>query len=246
MKYIIHGASGRMGQNLLRLVEEHPAHTLAAAVSPELTTDSAQNTYFALTDYAGPADMIVDFSHHTAVSSLLDYARQRKIPVVIGTTGHTAEEKALIEAAAQEIPVFYSRNMSVGVALLVRLAKETAKVFPDAEIEIVEIHHDQKLDVPSGTALMLAEGIRDVRPEATFNIGRPDHGKRTKDEIGIHALRLGNVVGVHEVLVSTGTQTITLKHEAHDRMLFAQGAMTAAEYLLGKAPGLYHMDTMLG
>lgn len=246
MKLIIHGASGRMGQNILKLVEQSPVHTRAAAVSPELATDPAENTYNSLTDYAGPADLIVDFSHHTAVGPLLDYAQSRRLPVVIGTTGHTAEETARITQAAREIPVFYSRNMSVGVALLVQLAKQTAKVFPDAEIEIVEIHHDQKLDVPSGTALMLAEGIRQVRPRATFNIGRPDHGKRTKDEIGIHALRLGNVVGVHEVLVSTGTQTLTLKHEAHDRMLFAQGAMTAAEYLLGKAPGLYNMETILG
>jgi 4-hydroxy-tetrahydrodipicolinate reductase len=241
MKMIIHGASGRMGKNLVQLAGEN----LAAAVSPELTTDPEKKTYYALAEFAGQADMIVDFSHHTTVGTLLDYAKSRKLPVVIGTTGHTEEEKALIEAAAQEIPVFYSRNMSVGVALLVQLARQTARVFPDAEIEIVEIHHDQKLDVPSGTALMLAEGIKEVRQEATFNIGRPNHGKRTKEEIGIHALRLGNVVGVHEVLVSTGTQTITLKHEAHDRMLFAQGAMTAADYLLGKAPGLYNMDTML-
>ena len=98
----------------------------------------------------------------------------------------------------------------------------------------------------SSTALMLADGIKSVKEDAVYNIGRPENGKRTKQEIGIHAIRLGNVVGVHEVLVSTGTQTITLKHEAHDRMLFAQGAMTAAEYLLGKAPGLYNMDTMLG
>ena len=245
MKLIVHGASGRMGQNILKLAEENAAHSLAAAVSPELTADGEKN-FLNLSDFAGEAEMIVDFSHHSAVSALLDYAKSRKLPVVIGTTGHTEEEQTLIRQAAKEIPVFYSRNMSVGVALLVQLAKQTAKVFPDAEIEIVEIHHDQKLDVPSGTALMLAEGIREVRPGATFNIGRPDHGKRTKDEIGIHALRLGNVVGVHEVLVSTGTQTLTLKHEAHDRMLFAQGAMTAAEYLLGKAPGLYDMGTMLG
>lgn len=246
MKLIIHGASGRMGQNMLKLVQENPAHTLAAAASPELTTVPEEDTYHTLAEYTSPADMIVDFSHHTAVGALLEYAQSRKLPVVIGTTGHTAEETARIALAAQEIPVFYSRNMSVGVALLVQLAKQTAKVFPDAEIEIVEIHHDQKLDVPSGTALMLAEGIREVRPAATFNIGRPDHGKRTRDEIGIHALRLGNVVGVHEVLVSTGTQTLTLKHEAHDRMLFAQGAMTAAEYLQGKPAGLYNMETMLG
>ena len=245
MQIIVHGATGRMGQNLWKLIEQNPGHTLAAAVSPELETCPERQAYHSLADYQGPADMIVDFSHHCAVEALLDYAEARQIPVVIGTTGHTGEEKARIAEAAGRIPVFQSGNMSVGVALLVQLARQTAQAFPDAEIEIVEIHHDQKLDVPSGTALMIADGIKSVRPETTYNIGRPENGKRTREEIGLHSLRLGNVVGIHEVLVSTGTQTITLKHEAHDRMLFAEGAMTAAQYLEGKPAGLYNMQTML-
>ena len=244
MELIIHGAAGRMGQNLIRAAAK--GHKVAAAVSPELTTDAAKNEYNTLAEFTGHADLLVDFSHHTAINALLDYAEARNLPVVIGTTGHTAEEKTRIAQAAERIPVFHAGNMSVGVALLVQLAKLTAQTFPDAEIEIVETHHDQKLDVPSGTALMLADGIKSVRPEATYNIGRPENGKRTKEEIGIHALRLGNVVGIHEVIVSTGSQTITLKHEAHDRMLFAEGAMAAAEYLLGKPAGLYNMETMLG
>ena len=245
MQIIVHGATGRMGQNLWKLIEQNPGHTLAAAVSPELETCPERQAYHSLADYQGPADMIVDFSHHSAVGALLDYAEARQIPVVIGTTSHTGEEKARIAEAAGRIAVFQSGNMSVGVALLVQLARQTAQAFPDAEIEIVEIHHDQKLDVPSGTALMIADGIKSVRPGTTYNIGRPENGKRTREEIGLHSLRLGNVVGIHEVLVSTGTQTITLKHEAHDRMLFAEGAMTAAQYLEGKPAGLYNMQTML-
>lgn len=246
MQIIVHGATGRMGQNLLKLIAKNPAHTLAAAVSPELETNPANLKYNQLSEYAGPADLIIDFSHHTAVGALLDYAQCRRLPVVIGTTGHTPEEKARIAQAAREIPVFQSGNMSVGIALLIQLAKQTARAFPGANIEIVEIHHNQKLDVPSGTALMLADGIKSVRPEATYNIGRPENGKRTQEEIGIHSLRMGNVVGIHEVLVTTGTQTITLKHEAHDRMLFAEGAMTAAEYLAAQPAGLYNMESMLG
>ena len=245
MQIIVHGATGRMGQNLWKLIEQNPVHSLAAAVSPELETCPERQAYHSLADYQGPADMIVDFSHHSAVGALLDYAEARQLPVVIGTTGHTGEEKARIAEAAGRIAVFQSGNMSVGVALLVQLARQTAQAFPDAEIEIVEIHHDQKLDVPSGTALMIADGIKSVRPGTTYNIGRPENGKRTREEIGLHSLRLGNVVGIHEVLVSTGTQTITLKHEAHDRMLFAEGAMTAAQYLEGKPAGLYNMQTML-
>ncbi len=246
MQIIVHGATGRMGQNLLKLISQNPAHTLAAAVSPELQTNPEHLEYNQLSEFSGPADLIIDFSHHTAVGALLDYAQNRCLPVVIGTTGHTPEEKARIAQAAREIPVFQSGNMSVGIALLIQLAKQTAKAFPGANVEIVEIHHNQKLDVPSGTALMLADGIKSVRPEATYNIGRSENGKRTQEEIGIHSLRMGNVVGIHEVLVTTGTQTITLKHEAHDRMLFAEGAMAAADYLAGQPAGLYNMETMLG
>ena len=239
MNIIIHGSTGRMGRKLQELLAGSTAHTMVAAVSPE---EAVLKT---LNDYQGPADMIIDFSFHGAVGDLLDYAEAKILPVAIATTGHTPEEKARIAEAAKVIPVFYSGNMSVGVALLVRLAKLTAQTFPHAEIEIIETHHDQKLDAPSGTALMIADGIKSVRPEATYNLGRSGQAKRTKEEIGIHAIRIGNVVGIHEVLVSTGTQTITLKHEAHDRMLFAEGAVAAAEYLLGKDAGLYNMETML-
>ena len=240
MNIIIHGSTGRMGRKLQELLAGSAAHTVVAAVSPE---EEALKT---LDDYQGPADLIIDFSFHGAVGDLLDYAEAKKLPVVVATTGHTAEEKARIAEASRVIPVFYSGNMSVGVALLVRLAKLTAQTFPNAEIEIIETHHDQKLDAPSGTALMIADGIKAVRPEATYNPGRSGQAKRTKEEIGIHAIRIGNVVGVHEVLVSTGTQTITLKHEAHDRMLFAEGAVAAGEYLVGLPAGLYNMETMLG
>lgn len=242
MNIIIHGSTGRMGQNLIRAAKNH---TVVACVSPEQETNAAENRYHSLAEFTGEADVLIDFSHHTAIGAVMDYAERRGLPVVVGTTGHTEEEKARIAQAARTIPVFWSGNMSVGVALLVRLARQTAQIFPDAEIEIIETHHDQKLDVPSGTALMLADGIKSVREHATYNIGRPENGKRTREEIGIHSIRLGNVVGIHEVLVSTGTQTITLKHEAHDRMLFAEGAMAAAEYLAGKPAGLYNMETML-
>ena len=239
MKIIIHGSTGRMGRKLQELLAGSAVHTVAAAVSPE------EAQLKALPDYQGDADMIIDFSFHGAVGDLLDYAEARSLPVVIATTGHTAEEKARINQAAEKIPVFYSGNMSVGIALLVQLAKQTAKAFPDAEIEIIETHHDQKLDAPSGTALMIADGIKTVRPEASYHLGRSGQAKRTREEIGIHAIRIGNVVGIHEVLVSTGTQTITLKHEAHDRMLFAEGAVAAAEYLVSQNAGLYNMETML-
>ena len=192
-----------------------------------------------------PADMVIDFSHHTAVKDVLDYAKSVGAAAVIGTTGHTEEEKSLIYDAAKEIPVFYSGNMSLGIAVLCRLAKEAAGYFPDADIEIVEVHHNRKVDAPSGTAMMLYNAIREVRPAATAHCGRSGEGKREKNEIGISSLRMGSVVGIHEVHIHTGSQCLTLRHEAVTRAMLAEGAVDAARFLLGKKPGLYNMESML-
>ena len=150
----------------------------------------------------------------------------------------------MIEDAARKIPIFYSGNMSIGIALLVSLVKTAVQVFPDADVEIIETHHNQKLDVPSGTALMIAKGIEDVRQNTTFCIGRHENGKRPTGEVGIHSIRMGKVVGIHEVHINTGSQTLTLKHEAHSRALFAEGALKAAEYLKEQPSGLYAVGDM--
>ena len=192
------------------------------------------------------ADVIIDFSHHTAVAGVLAYAKSIGAAAVVGTTGHTPEEKAMIFAAAEEIPVFFSGNMSLGIAVLCRLAKQAAAAFPDADIEIVEAHHIRKVDAPSGTALMLFNAIKEVRPEAVANCGRSGEGKRTKEEIGIHALRMGNVVGIHEIHIHTGNQSLTLKHESGSRAMLADGAVDAARFMVGKGKGLYNMESMLG
>ena len=158
------------------------------------------------------ADVVIDFSHHTAIADVLAYTKSIGAAVVVGTTGHTAEEKAMIDAAAKEIPVFFTGNVSLGIAVLCRLAKEAAAYFPDADIEIVETHHTRKVDAPSGT----------------------------------HALRLGNVVGIHEVHIHTGNQSLTLKHESGSRAMLADGAVTAARFMVGKAAGMYNMENILG
>ena len=191
------------------------------------------------------ADMIIDFSHHTAVSDVLAYAKSHSCAAVIGTTGHTPEEKELIFAAAKEIPVFYSGNMSLGIAVLCRLAKEAARYFPDADIEIEEAHHTRKVDAPSGTAHMIFNAIKAVRPNAYENCGRAGEGKRAKDEIGISALRMGTVVGIHEVYIHTGTQCLTLKHEAVTRAMLADGAVDAARFMEGKPTGFYYRESIL-
>ena len=191
------------------------------------------------------ADMLIDFSHHSAIADVLAYAKRIGCAVVVGTTGHTQEEKELIFAAAKELPVFYSGNMSLGIAVLCKLARQAAAFFPDADIEIVEVHHNRKVDAPSGTSHMLFNAIKEVRPDAVEHPGRAGEGKREKNEIGIASLRLGNVVGIHEVHISTGNQNLTLRHESVSRAMLADGAVEAARFLAGKPKGLYNMDTLL-
>ncbi len=234
-----------MGREICRLAGEGYEGIELAAGADQAADGSDPMILSRLEDVTVPADCVVDFSHHSCTDRLLAYALARRLPVVIATTGQTEEELSAIREASGEIPVFLSANMSIGVALLAEMAKTAARAFPDADIEIVEKHHSQKLDAPSGTALLLARAIGEVRPDATYNCGRSGHGKRPKDEIGIHSLRLGGLVGEHEVILATPTQTITLKHEAHSRALFAEGALKAAAFLVGRRPGLYDVNAML-
>ena len=241
MKIIINGAEGRMGKALSEMIKKSEEHETAAFVDRTLKTAPEKKLYSALSEFSGEADVIVDFSNHAATPELTAYAVLHNLPLVVATTGQTDAENKMIKEASEHIPIFLSYNMSLGIAFLADIAKRAAKMFPNAEIEIIETHHDQKLDVPSGTALLLAEEIKKERKASALVVGRHEQGKRTKDEIGIHSVRIGNVVGIHEVIISTGTQTLTLKHEAHDRALFAEGALAAAGFIRGKIPGIYDM-----
>ena len=238
MRAILCGANGAMG----KLIDA----SLGAEVVGRVSIDGENNVPKTFAELGKvEADVLIDFSHHSAIADVLDYAKSIGCAAVIGTTGHTPAEKELIFAAAKEIPVFFSGNMSLGIAVLCRLAKQAASFFPDADIEIVEVHHNRKVDAPSGTALMLFNAVKEVRPQAVANCGRAGEGKRTKDEIGISALRMGNVVGIHEVHICTGTQTLTLKHEATTRAMLADGAVDAARFMEGKPIGFYNMESIL-
>ena len=246
MRILIHGSTGRMGKILCQLLNDGQAGLeLAARVSPEETSDPANCVFASLEEVNCEVDGVIDFSHHTAVGALMDFCISKNLPVVVSTTGHTPEEKEIIAEAAKKIPVFFSANMSIGVALVAELAKKAASVFPDANIEIVEKHHNQKLDVPSGTALLLAHRIQEALTDSVLLVGRHENGKRTAKEIGIHSLRLGNEVGTHEIIITTGAETITLKHEAENRSLFANGALAAARFLADKPAGLYSMQDII-
>jgi 4-hydroxy-tetrahydrodipicolinate reductase len=247
MNILLNGYCGFMGREVVKLC--HNGYRGARLIAGVDT--SAEGTYEDKV-YSSPKLVqeddivcIIDFSHHSAVRDLLDFATERKIPVVVATTGHTEEELDAINEASLEIPVFHSGNMSLGIALLIDLATKTAKAMPEAEIEIVETHHNRKIDAPSGTALMIANAIKEAKEEASLVCGRSGHGKRNPSDIGIHSVRMGNVVGIHEVMIGTPNQTITLKHEAHNRALFAEGAIVACEFLIEMPKGKYDMNDLV-
>ena len=246
IRILICGMNGRMGRQVLDTVNAGYRDTVAVGGVDPNPCQGAIPCYTDLSEVNVTADCIIDFSHHSATASLTEYAVSHNIPLVVATTGQTEEEMAMIRAASQKIPVFYSANYSLGVALLVELAKKAAAAMPDADIEIVEKHHNRKVDAPSGTALMIAKAIQTVRTQAQLLLGRSGMAKRAPEEIGIHAVRMGNIIGEHEVLIGTDSQTITIKHEAHSRALFAEGAVAAAAYLVGQSAGFYDMNSLLG
>ena len=239
MRAIVCGANGAMGKLICSILGDE----VVGKVSID-GENGVPKTFDELGEIC--ADVVIDFSHHTAIADVLAYTKKIGAAAVIGTTGHDEAEKALIYAAAEEIPVFYAGNVSLGIAVLCRLVKQAASYFPDADIEIVEIHHTRKVDAPSGTAHLLFNAVKEVRPNAWENCGRSGEGKRTKDEIGVHALRMGNVVGIHEVHINTGNQTLVLKHESGSRAMLADGAVAAARFMEGKGKGLYDMESILG
>ncbi len=238
MKAVLCGANGAMGKLI--------AGILGNEVAGKVSIDGENGVCRTFSELgAVDADVVIDFSHHTAVYDVLRYAASIGAAAVIGTTGHTQEEKTEIYAASERIPVFYSGNMSVGIAVLCRLAKQAAACFPDADIEIVETHHNRKVDAPSGTARLLFDALRQVRPNATAHCGRAGEGKREPNEIGISSLRMGGIVGIHEVHICTPSQCLTLRHEAYDRGMLASGAVEAARFVEGKRAGLYTMEDLL-
>ncbi len=228
----------------VKAAAEKMGHEIVSYVDVGYVTDG-DGCYASISGVKEKADIIIDFSYHGATKDVLDYAADKSLPAVICTTGHTEEEKREIEKAAKKTAVFYSGNMSIGIATLCEAVKRVASAFPDADIEICETHHNRKLDAPSGTALMLFDAVKEVRPDALAVNGRAGQSKREKNDVGISALRMGNIVGIHEVSICTDNERITLKHEAFDRALFADGAIKAAEYMLGKPADLYNMKKMM-
>ncbi|MBO4359361.1 MAG: 4-hydroxy-tetrahydrodipicolinate reductase [Eubacteriaceae bacterium] len=246
MRLLVSGLGGHMGRLVADLaMKGYRGASLAGGVDPAGAEDLDVPCFSDFSSVGCEADIVVDFSHHSVTKDLLAFCVSRSLPVVIATTGQTDEEKQMIKDASEKIPVFFASNFSMGIALLSSLVKQAARVMDDADIEIIETHHIRKADAPSGTALSLAEAVQEVRPDSVIKTGRSGFGVREHTDIGIQSVRMGNVAGIHEVIIGTQTQTLTLRHEVHDRSLFAEGALAAAEFLMGQENGLYDMGSLV-
>lgn len=249
VRILLCGCFGKMGRAVQQLVADRTDCTIAAGVDLIRDDSAAFPNYTQIEAVEEPVDVIVDFSHPSLLTPILSYAAQKGgIPAVLCTTGYSAEQVEALKAAAQAQPVFYSRNMSLGINLLIELSKKAARVLGSQfDIEIIEKHHNQKIDAPSGTALMLADAIAGVRDGETQYVydRHAQRKKREKSEIGLHAVRGGTIVGEHEVIFAGNHEVITLSHSAQSKELFATGAVNAAVYMCGKMPGLYDMSDMI-
>lgn len=246
MKVILCGACGRMGRNVAQLCSERGVTVTAGVdVAP---APMPFPVYPDFSDIREETDAVIDFSPASSVRERLDFCKARKIGIVIAGTAFSDEDEALIRAAADVIPVFQTGNLSVGVNLLQMLVKKAAEVLGDGfDAEIVERHHNMKKDAPSGTALMLAKSVNDGFGGSKENVyGRHGLvGARKKSEIGIHAVRGGTIVGEHEVMFAGQDEIVTLSHSARSRMVFAEGALRAAEWLTSQPAGKYDMNDLL-
>ena len=250
VRIIMHGCNGKMGQVITGLVADDPNAQIVAGID---IADNRDNGYPVFTDIKKcdvAADVIVDFAAAAAVDALLDYSVEKQIPVVLCTTGLSDEQLARVKESSKKVAILKSANMSLGINTLMKLLKDAANVFAPAgyDIEIVEKHHNQKVDAPSGTAIALADSINEARGgEYEYVYDRSQvRKKRDKKELGISAVRGGTIVGEHEVIFAGIDEVIEFKHTAYSKAIFGKGAVEAAKFLAGKPAGRYDMSDVIG
>ncbi|HBL40792.1 MAG TPA: 4-hydroxy-tetrahydrodipicolinate reductase [Ruminococcaceae bacterium] len=244
---LLSGCNGTMGKVISARVAEREDCCITAGL--DINTQANEYPVFGnADDIDREVDVIIDFSHPSALNGVLRYALQKKKPIVVATTGLSEEQVHSLQLAASQIPVFFSANMSLGINLLSELCKKAAEVLGnDFDIEIIEAHHNKKIDAPSGTALLLANSVSEgleYQPVYEYN-RHAKREKRTKNEIGIHAIRGGTIVGEHEVMFAGNDEIISIKHSARSKSVFATGAINAALFLEEQKPGLYSMKDMI-
>lgn len=250
LNIIINGVSGRLGHTLVQVTKEHDDIYIVAGVDISAPKDNNYifPVYTDIKTINEKADVLIDFSSPKATKTVLEYCMEKNIGAVIATTGLSNIEKQYIADASKHIPVFFTANMSLGVNLIMKLAKQAAAILEDNfDIEIIEKHHNHKVDSPSGTALVLADAINDsLKTKHDYVFGRHDsNNRRSHNEIGIHAIRGGTVVGEHDIMFFGNDEVIQITHEAHSKNVFAVGAIRAAKFIADKQPGLYDMDDLL-
>lgn len=246
---LLSGCNGKMGLAITKCVNDsYDNCEICAGIDAVCVQNSVYPVFSDFSDFKNNADVIIDFSSPMLFDKLLSYALTTKTPCVMCTTGLSDEQVKKLKIASKTIPVFYSRNMSLGVNLIIDLAKNAANILgDDFDIEIIEKHHNQKVDAPSGTALMLAEEINETLDnKMMFEFDRHSKiAKRKENEIGIHSIRGGNIVGEHEVIFAGHDETVSIKHIATSKEVFAVGAINAAVYISSKENGLYDMKDLI-
>lgn len=246
---LISGALGSMGRQLAQAIENDPDFAVVAGVDIHPDSTLPYPVYQGFGGVREDPDVVIDFSRADALEGVLAYACEKKVPVVVCTTGHTPSQKASIAEAALSVPVFYSFNTSLGIALTRALVRQAAQTLGDGyDIEIVETHHDHKLDAPSGTAVMLFDALNQVHGGELVPVYDRQSRRQAREarEVGISSVRGGTMVGEHSVFFFGPDEVIEIRHQAFSRQVFATGALRSARYLVGKLPGLYDMDDVIG
>lgn len=245
-KIMLSGCLGRMGKAITEIVAETEDAEIVCGFDVA-KGDCGYPVYNNYSEIKETPDVIIDFSHPSNFEAVLGYAKDKKLPIIVSTTGLSDIQREEMKKASSVIPVFFSANMSLGINLLIRLAKQAAKVLEEKfDIEIIEKHHNKKLDAPSGTALAIADGIKEVlsqTPEYVYD-RHAVRKQRDKNEIGISAIRGGTIVGQHDVIFAGPEEILEISHTATSRDVFAQGAVSAAKFMAGKPAGFYSMDDM--
>ena len=245
---ILVGANGKMGQVISRIAEEDVNANIVCGIDINTEKKNSFPVYSSFADVKEECDVIIDFSHPSSLSSTLEYAIRNKKAIVIATTGLSADQTIEIKNAAEKTPVFFSANMSLGVNLLIQLAKKATALLEDNfDIEIIEKHHNLKIDAPSGTALAIADAINETCEQSNEYVydRHSMRKKRSKREIGIHSVRGGTIVGEHDVIFAGNDEIIEIRHTATSKEIFAVGAVKAAHFVANKAPGFYNMDDLI-
>ena len=247
IKVLINGCNGKMGQEVIKAIHDNEKFTVLNGVDKEENPDYIFPVYTNINDIKEKPDVIIDFSIPVATMQILEYAKSNKVPIVIATTGLSEEQKQKIKEYSKAIPIFQSANMSYDINLMKRIVAEVAKNLIGTDIEIIETHHNRKVDAPSGTALLLADSINEALGNSMeYNFNRfQNREKRKKNEIGFSSIRGGNIVGEHTVCFFGENDCLEITHKAYSRGLFAEGALKGAEYIVGKENGYYTMDEII-